>query len=704
MGGVQVQSTSASGSVIRFGVYEVDLQRCELRKQGLKLRLQGQPFQVLSILLKHPGELVTREDLRVAVWPLDTFVDFDHALNTAVKKVRAALGDDADNPRFVETVPRRGYRFIAPIERAVVAVAPAAPVRAVPYRTLAIIGVVAIVLAVLGLAWRVGPWHRSDQGSSPEFQRLTFDRPDLEDARFMPDGASVVFSTGYSSHNAEIFTQRLGAPVAQSLGVHDALLLAVSREGELAVLRMPSGALITATRAKLGGVLARMSPGGAPRELLPNVEAADWSPDGQLAVVRRINGRSRLEFPIGNVLYENGGWIASPRFSASGDQIAFLDHPSFPDDRGYVAVVDLKGHKKTLSGLWESERGLAWSPNDSEVWFAAAHSGVEWALYAVNLYGQERRLLSVAGGLILRDVARDGRVLLNRVNEQLGIMFLRLGEKEPRDLSWLDWSLAVDISPDGKQILFDEEGGNSGPFYQVGLRPTDGSPPVMLGPGNAQALSPDGKWALSILPSPRDQMLLLPTGPGTAKELERGPIEHYSFAGARFFPDGKQILFAASEPGHGFRCYAQSVEGGKPRPISVDNSVLCKVSPQGSILAMTDDFKLLFYAAGAAERANPKAEKVLQLDPGDAPITWSADGRYLYLAQRSVFGQNPHQPLKITRLEVDTGHRQPWKQFSLPESQTAMKTEGIVMTPDTNSLAYTYSRNYSDLYLVRGLK
>jgi len=101
----------------RFGVYEVDPKAGELRGSGLKIRLQEQPFQILATLLDHPGEIVSREDLCRWLWPDDTFVEFDHSLNTAIGRLRDALGDSADNPRFIETLPRRGYRFIAPVER-----------------------------------------------------------------------------------------------------------------------------------------------------------------------------------------------------------------------------------------------------------------------------------------------------------------------------------------------------------------------------------------------------------------------------------------------------------------------------------------------------------------------------------------------------------------------------------------------------------
>ncbi len=106
-----------SPQIVRFGIFEADLQTGELRKKGIRVRLQGQPFQVCAILLQHSGELVTREELRQKVWPEDTFVDFEHALNTAIAKIRIALGDDAENPRFVETLPRRGYRFIGPVDK-----------------------------------------------------------------------------------------------------------------------------------------------------------------------------------------------------------------------------------------------------------------------------------------------------------------------------------------------------------------------------------------------------------------------------------------------------------------------------------------------------------------------------------------------------------------------------------------------------------
>jgi len=122
--------------VISFGTFEADLRTGELRRDGRKIRLQEQPFQILAMLLEHPGEIVTREELRSRLWPADTFEDFDHGLNAAVKRLRDALADSAENPRFVETLARRGYRFLVPINGA------ARESTRIPHS---------------GLYWRIGP-------------------------------------------------------------------------------------------------------------------------------------------------------------------------------------------------------------------------------------------------------------------------------------------------------------------------------------------------------------------------------------------------------------------------------------------------------------------------------------------------------------------------------------------------------------------
>lgn len=163
--------SSPPGVVVRFGIFEVDLRSGELRKRGMLVRLPAQPFQVLAILLERPGELITREDLRARLWPADTFVDFDRGLNKAVNRLREALGDAADSPRFIETLPKRGYRFIAPVERdsrdapPAAASVPAVPVHApehqprAPARGWVLGGAVALAAVSAIVVWsgRLGP-------------------------------------------------------------------------------------------------------------------------------------------------------------------------------------------------------------------------------------------------------------------------------------------------------------------------------------------------------------------------------------------------------------------------------------------------------------------------------------------------------------------------------------------------------------------
>jgi DNA-binding winged helix-turn-helix (wHTH) protein len=694
-------NSARSSTSIRFGAYELNLQAGELRKNGVPIRCQEQPLQVLAALAERPGELVTREELRRRVWPEDTFVDFDHALNTAIKKIRTALNDDADSPRYIETVPRRGYRLIAPVEQEPASSAvPTSPTESVPaarakHRALlAFAGTAIVLFVILGLTWKFAPWH-GDASTTPQFERLTFDLSELGDARFTPDGASVVYSAGWYPHKGNLFTQRVGGSGSQPLGIASTLLLAVSPRAEIAMLSRVSDSRPSIVHEGNLGTLARVPlNGGAPRELLSDVEAADWSLSGDLAVVRRIGDKSRLEYPVGKVLYENTGWIGSPRFSPTGDSIAFLDHPIVADDRGSVAIVDLSGNVRTLSKFWETLRGLAWSPQGDGVWFAATRSGIARALYAVTLAGRERRVLSVAGGLSLRDISREGKVLISRDNERLGISFVGAGDTEPRELSWEDWSMVTDISPDGKRILFGAEGENSGFSYQVGLRPTDGSAPVILGSGGAQSVSPDGKWALSIVPPPNDQIVLLPTGAGSQRILERAPIKTYAYKGAKWLPDSSQIVFVGYEAGHGPQCYVQSVQAGKPRPFTPEGMLFCSVSPTGGIVALTEDFRALLYGSTSGE----KPDKEFKFGRGEVPVGWTADSKFLYLVRTE------EDPQIIERFEIATGRRSVWKQVMLPSARSGIRSEGVVITPDGQSYAYTYSNHSSELYLVQGLK
>ena len=387
------ESQVKNGSrTIRFGAFEADLHSGEVRKSGNRIKLQDQPFKVLEILLERPGNLVTREELQTRIWPEETYGDFDHAVNVAVGKLRTALGDSADNPCFIETVPRRGYRFVATLEGAPVEAPPEPPPPVVvpPPRRIfppkaAVFAVASLFCVEFCLGSASGWGVASAPSRPPDFQRLTVRHGTVYSARFAPDGHNVVYGASWDGAPIEIFSDDLKIPGVRSVGLPATQVLAVSSTGEMAVLQGITNEFMFTFRGTLGQVPLS---GGTPRQIAENVSGADWAPDGKsLAIVRDMWGKQRLEFPVGHVLYETDGWISHPRISPKGDKVAFLDHATHDDDRGVVSVVDLTGKKKVLSTGWESEEGLAWSAE----WFRGVVFGHASGTAAAHLCGKSGR-------------------------------------------------------------------------------------------------------------------------------------------------------------------------------------------------------------------------------------------------------------------------------------------------------------------------
>jgi eukaryotic-like serine/threonine-protein kinase len=534
--------------------------------------------------------------------------------------------------------------------------------------------------------------ERTPAVSLPLYHQLTFRRGMIRLARFAPDGQTIVYSAAWDGNNSEVYSTRTGSVASRSLGLAEADILAISSSGEMAVL--------LGTRQvqpwQYAGTLARVAlAGGAPREILEDTQWADWAENGEeLAIVRTVNGRTRLEFPIGKVLYATVGWISHPRISPKGDRIAFLDHPLPGDDGGGVAVVDLAGKEQTLSTGWSSIQGLAWSPSGKEIWFTASNVGNARGLYAVTLKGERRQITQVPGVLMLHDISRDGRILLARDNWRRQVVGLAAGENKERDLTWLDWSVPTDISADGKTFVFDEEGEGGGAAYSVYVRKMDGSPAIRLGDGRAMGLSPDQKWVISTPVSSAGQMFVLPTKAGEPKQLTNDSINHFW---GRWFPDGKRILFGGNEPGHGVRLYIQDLTGGTPRPITpegVSGFPTYAISPDGEAAAAIGPGQqgYLYPVEGAEPRPIPGLEAAY------APIAWSADGRSLYICRRG------ERPVQMYLLDIATGQKRLWKQLMPSDMAGVDLIFPIWVTPDGKSYVYGYRRILSDLYLVEGLK
>ncbi len=533
----------------------------------------------------------------------------------------------------------------------------------------------------------------------PIYRQLTFRRGSIRSARFAPDGQTILYSAAWQGNPVDVFTARPEAPESRSMGLSRTQLMSISPSSEMAVLLNSKaiGAWVSM------GTLARAPlSGGAPREMLEQVQWADWSADGSnLAVVRDVGGRNRLELPIGKPLYQTGGWIGHPRISPKGDLIAFADHPLQGDDSGSLAVVDLAGNKRMLSSQWFTIQGLAWAPNGKEIWFTASKSGTDRTLYATSLDGKQRIVARLPGALMLLDIAKDGRVLLVRATwrrELLGVF-----DKDPKqhELSWLDYTYPSDLSADGKTLLFDEEGGggaldyskSGGLTYAVYIRKTDGSPAVLLGEGGAVALSPDTKWVIAQTQESPSQFRLLPTAAGEPRDLTKDNVNH---SWAHWFPDGKRILFAADEPNKGVRFYVYDLATGKSEAISQEgvNGTAFALSPDAQeIAAIGPDQKGYLYPVSGGE---PRL--LGGLNQGEQPITWSGDGKSLYIYQPGEL------PARVYRLDVKSGQRTLWKEL-MPSDQAGVENIGpIYMTPDAKTCVFGYHRMLADLYLVEGLK
>jgi eukaryotic-like serine/threonine-protein kinase len=717
---------------LRFGVFELDAHSGELRRDGAVVRLPPQPFKVLWLLASRAGEVVTREEIRQELWGQDTFVDFDGGLNFCINQIRKALRDNAESPRFVHTLPRRGYRFIASVESrstperppeddaaggvpvlaagvargtARVLISPrfglgnlaaapdpdsgALPALAPPPLPAAAgrrtgVGVVILVLLAVGAGLGSLALLRSRaRPGEPAYQRLTFRRGAISAARFGLDG-QVLYSAAWDGAPHEVFTVRPGAVESRPLGVKPASLMAALPSGDVGVMIYRDKAPALLARAPIGG--------GAPRPLRDQVRGAAWHGDELAAIVVRQGGDDHLEFPPGRPVYHVSARIADLRVSPDGQRVAFLEQPVPGDDRGSIVTVDREGRRQELSRGWASLEGLAWASGGREVWFTGTRVGADSHLNAVSLTGAERLLDRGPGRMVLHDVDASGRALVERSTRRLEVRG-ELPSRDPdRDLAWLDFSMVTDIAQDGSAVVISESGEGGGPGYSVFLRPTDGAPPVRLGEGRAQTLAPDGRWVLSIPLAGIPRILALPTGAGDTRELGQGLAGHTA---ASWFPDSRRIVFAASEAGRPLRFWQQDMDGGLPKAITPEDMApwRARVSPDGAwVLARGAGIEgqwSLYPAAGGSPRAVPG------LRSDDGVLAWSPDGNTLYVAPAGASSA-------LERLDARTGAREKWRE--VPPVDATSKILNLHVTPDAKYFAYTLERSFSELYLVEGLR
>ena len=555
------------------------------------------------------------------------------------------------------------------------------------------LGMAAAALA-LGLfsGWVLGT--RNDRAgravTEPKFTRLTFEQGTVWNARFTPDGETVVYAAAWNGEPIRLFFTRLDSRQSTSVSLPDASLLTVSSTGELAV------SLDHAYEGWMGeGTLARAPLlGGGARPVLEGVREADWTPDGsQLAIVRRVEGRERLELPAGNVLYETAGYISHPRVSPSGDRVAFADHALWADNVGSIAVVDLSGNKKTLTGIWlAGVSGLAWAPSGDEIWFTASDDESHLACRAVDLKGRERLLLAGPTDMVVFDVSREGRLLLGRETSRRNVEALTAGRSAPWDFSLRESSMARFMAPDGRALLLSDQSVDP---YSTYLQRADGSPPVRLGDGDAYALSPDASWVVAFTGDAPPRILLHPTGPGESREV---PNEHsILFDSIGWLPDGERLVAFGAAPTERSRGWVIDIDGGAARAFSEEGpSVVWAapvVSPDGSRVIGQDAGgrpKIYSLDGGPPQSISGMAEdeRVLQ---------WAEGGKALFV------GLRVGAAWQVRRLHLETGSETPWAEIT-PREVAGLRLSWVYLTPNGRFWAHSSSRLLSDLYVVEGIR
>ncbi len=502
---------------MQFGIFEVDQRAGELRRNGARVKLQEQPFQVLALLLERPGEVVTREELQSRLWPADTFVDFDHSLNAAVRRLRDALGDSAENPRFVETVARRGYRFLAPVRGlgpavdAETSVQPSHPAR----RWWIAAAAGALVLAGVGLGLFVGRRAPLPSPPSPPAERRLTANPSeypINNAALSHDGRYLAFSdqTGFYLRQVET-------------GETHPLVLPAGFKAQ-PVAWFPDGSHILATSVagptEQPALWQLSTVGGSPRKLNDQGGEASVSPDGSQIVFLRGSANSEelwLMHADGaqprKLAGEVGDLFRSPVWSSDGKRIAFLRAGYFPGTLGVqpqIEILDITKNERTVV-LAEPQLGpaMAWvddhlayvlneappNQNDSNVWWMKIDSRTSKPI------GTPVRLTSSPGAVQYLSIADDGKRLaylkqgwqpdvyvakLEAGGTRLSLpKRLTLDERRDFPFSW---------TPDSKRVIFASD--RDGAFHIFRQAPDQTVPELIVG-GNQQSmlarLTPDGK-------------------------------------------------------------------------------------------------------------------------------------------------------------------------------------------------------------------
>ena len=616
--------SAASRLVLRFGTFEVVPAAEELRKNGVKIRLSGQPFQILLLLLERPGEIVTRETLRQRLWPGNTFVDFNHCLNTAVNKLREALGDSAENPRFIATVPRRGYRFLASVERigppsedartpSVTARPPQGGRRTAP---IAAAGLAVVILGAV--AWF--SYRPASEIGTPPTPTPFISLPGCETTpSFSPDGATLAFAwNGEDRRDYDIYVQALdseaprrvtespGDDFAPAYSPDGSQIAFYRRTGDTAALYVISTHTWQEVRV-MGLDFGPPSPAAAFLGV-PVAERLSWSPDGKILAyvdkespaeplsvyLRVIASRQNLKVTWPPA---NSPGDSSPAISPDGRWLAFIRRTA--GLLGDVYVVPLTGgaaHRLTNDN--SRIHGLAWTSDGRYIVFSSSRRG-ETALWKIPATGGEPVSITGAGpNAILPAVSPTGGRLAFVMYASDNVIWrvpLRETSYERRTPERLDLPVRSAsnprLSPDGSRLAFVFNSSRGGELWTS---------------------NPDGSDAVRLVSFPK------PLG------------------SPRWSPDSRRIAFDSGLSGN-WDIYVVAAEGGPPQAL---------VSGSGEDVrpSWSRDGRWVYFGSDRSGTAqiwkipSGGGEMVQVTRNGGFEGVESPDGEFLYYNRRSVPG------------------------------------------------------------------
>lgn len=547
------------------------------------------------------------------------------------------------------------------------------------------------VLAI-GLAFLAGRLVKTGRRDYPRFTQVTFSEEAITRARFTHDGRSVVFMAGIGE-KSKIFVQSLGDSIPRPVLEENVWLMSVSRSDELAVLDSPpwrSGASLGL--CPLGGAL--------PRILSKDVADAEWSPDGKsLAVVRGEGNGHRLEFPEGKVLarIESRGF-AAPRFSPDGRTLALLKHPVSGDGLGSVVLVDAAtGQVRDVGGSWAFIDGLAWRPDGGEIWFSANQAGIRSEIFAMDLMGKVRPVLSTPSNLRLEDISADGRVLLSQKENRWDILGHDAQSAETRRLSIGAGSFPYDLTRDGRFALLDDEMA-PGPNYPLYLRPMDGSLPRAIGQGVAGTIAPDGKTVLvQRKDGQKDVYAFVPSAGGPETALQTGEL---TVLGVRW--SRAEGVFALAvhgqDPPRIWKVGSEHPPRAVGPPLPPEAVAFFVPAPgAGEAIVLLRDGSLLradLHDPGSPPKKIPWTATIEEFST--SLPSFSEDGAWCFVSPTGS------PPIQVDRVNLQSGRREPYRKIDLPGISGRITV--VSMSENGRMMLLRQWRLSADVFLAEGLK